>query len=130
MGLLKKLRIRGTRNTSHMLETESKCKNVKEFIEEITADHHVSFNSITWQWKVPDIPASDMENEVVLVFTGPRASASSNYAHVQASTYREYLKQSKWADFIMEMLGMLTRVELHLEPDGTFSSFTDDIGAC
>lgn len=96
-------------------------RDFKEFIEEIsTKGHYDSFDSITWGWTLPAIPVSDVDSDVVLVCTSSTTHAAGEFAHVHASTYSEYLKQFKWVDFIMEILNMLSRTELHLTQGGTF----------
>ncbi|USP79648.1 hypothetical protein yc1106_06922 [Curvularia clavata] len=87
-------------------------KSIKELVNEIAADHHISFNSITWEWVLPAIPQPDMKNDVVLMCTSSRAHTAADFAHVHALTYWDYLKQSRWADFIMEILETLALVEL------------------
>lgn len=89
-------------------------------VMEIIADDPVSCDTITWEWELPAIPMLDMKTDVVLVCTNSTTHYGQRFAHAHASTYWEYLKQYKWADFIMEMLDILTRADLHLEHGGTF----------
>jgi hypothetical protein len=103
-------------------------ETIKELVSEITADHHVSFDSITWEWELPAVPSSDLEREVVLICMNPKTQDTGNFEHVYASTYQEYLEGSRWANFIMETLDILTGAELDSAHGGTFYSYTYIIG--
>jgi hypothetical protein len=101
---------------------------IEEFISDITGDHLVNFDSITWEWELPAVAASDVESDVVLVCMNRSTQSAGDFDYVHALTYHEYLKQCKWADFIMDTLDVLAKAELESANGGTFYSCTDNVG--
>ncbi|KAJ4319285.1 hypothetical protein N0V94_003977 [Neodidymelliopsis sp. IMI 364377] len=98
--------------------TEHDYGTIRELVDEITADHCVVFDSITWEWELPAVLASDLGAEVVLVCTRPRTTLLGDFGQFYALTYQEYLEKSEWANFIMETLDILAAAQLNPQHAG------------
>jgi hypothetical protein len=91
---------------------------IRELINVITADDDVSFDSITWEWNLPAVLASNVDNDVVLMCTNLRTELVGKSRRVHAMTYQEYLTQYKWVDLIMDLLDLLKEAKLDSAHDG------------
>ena len=89
--------------------TKRKYGTIKELVSKITADRHASFDSITWEWEIPAIPTSGIESEFILMCTNLKAQDNESFGYIHTSTYQKYIKEYKWADFIMKTLDIISR---------------------
>lgn len=95
-------------------------KTPEEFINKIVLEDRVSFDSITWEWEIPIVLTSDIQNDVILMCNHPRTELFRTSGYVRALTFKEYLERSRWANFIMELLHLLNKTKLDTTHSGMF----------
>ena len=60
--------------------------SVRKFVNEITAEDRVSFDSITWEWDLPAVLASDVESDIVLMCQTPRTELVNEFGYNHSVT--------------------------------------------
>lgn len=92
-------------------------KTVDALTNEIMATNYISFASITWAWDAPAVLNTDIEDEVVLI-SSDLIDELDELHHVQAMTYQEYLAQSRWSDFVTNLLRFIKIADLNSTNNG------------